>query len=221
MDWQDKLRASVDVVPLTIVEGKLRVVVAIRDADPCIGQEALLGGYVRPKEDPDVEATAQRVLREKAGLHGLFIEQLATFSGATRDPRGWSLSVSYFALVPYARLIGCLRRNLRLRPADSPGELAFDHSDIVAAALRRIRGKGAYSILPARLLPETFSLPDLQRTYETVMGAPLDKSSFRRKVMELGLVEEVEGESQEPAGAGRRAKLYRLRPGAGVFERRI
>ncbi len=216
----DGIVVTVDVVPMTICEGRLMVMVGRRRNEPFKGREALIGAYVHPDEDADAEATAVRMLGEKAGLTGIFLEQLRTFSGALRDPRGWSVSVAYFALVPHERLAGVLGPNLLLRPAESPGPLAFDHNEIVAAALERVRGKGAYSTLPARLLPVEFTLSDLQRTYEVVMGERLDTSSFRRKLAELDIVQEIPG-AQRRVASRRPTQLYKLTPGSQVFERRI
>jgi len=218
---QARIIVTVDAVPMTVLNGKLCVLVSKRGEEPFAGREALIGGYVRAEEDIDAEATVSRVLARKAGLSGIFLEQLRTFSGPLRDPRGWSLSVAYFALVPYVRLEGALGEGMALRPADAPGELAFDHNGIVATALERVRGKGAYSTLPARLLPTRFTLTELRRTYEVVLGEPVDDSSFRRKILGLGIIQEIPGATVNTADARRPARLYCLKPGTSVFERRI
>jgi 8-oxo-dGTP diphosphatase len=212
----DKQIVTVDVVLLTIVDQSLGVGLIERVNEPQKGARSLIGGYVHADKDADTDATAARVLREKAGLHGFFLEQLATFSGATRDPRGWSVSVAYLALTPYAWLnerTGA--ENLIVAPLAKARPLAFDHERILAAAVARLRGKGAYSTLPASLLPETFTFEELLDAYRIALGAPtLDAGSFRRRVEELSML--------EPMGAGRDgATLYRLTPGAMLFDRRI
>lgn len=211
---------TVDVVLLTIVDDRLMVAVAPRAADPFEGQLALIGGYVRPGTDVDAEGTAHRVLRDKAGLDGVFVEQLYTFAGKDRDPRGWSVSIAYFALVPAGRLADS-DAGLKLVLAEAPGPLPFDHGRIVRKAVERLRGKGAYSVLPARLLPPSFTMAELQRTYEVVTGERLDPSSFRRKVRELDLLDEDGTQRTATAEARRPAMTYRLKAGAGVFDRRI
>ena len=216
----DGIVVTVDAVPLTVLDGRLMVLVGRRRAEPFLGREALVGAYVHPDEDADAEATVARTLAQKAGLTGIFLEQLRTFSGADRDPRGWSISVAYFALVPHERLAGVLGGELSLRPSDDPGPLAFDHNAIVAAALARVRGKGAYSTLPARLLPDEFTLTDLQQTYEVVTGERHNPSSFRRKIAELDIVEEIPGAMRREASR-RPTQLFKLSPGNDVFERRI
>ncbi len=211
---------TVDIVLLTVTGERLSVALLERQAEPYAGRPALIGGYVHTDEDRDAEQAVRRMLKAKTGLTGLFFEQLRTFSGRDRDPRGWSVSIAYFALLPH-HLIAAAAPGLVLKPADAPGRLPFDHAAILGAALERVRGKGAYSTIPARLLPETFTMPELQRTYEIVLGERLDQSAFRRKINELGLLDEVGGEKRRSSEARRPATLYRLREPLAVFERRL
>ena len=220
--FQDRQIVTVDVVLLTIVERRLSVGLLTREHPPLPGSRALVGGYVHADEDANTEATAARVLREKTGLEGFFVEQLATFSGPHRDPRGWSLSVAYLALTPYARLAPALESGSRfsLSPVDEAVDLPFDHGAILAAALARLSAKGAYSTLPARLLPEAFTLSELQRAYEIALGAErIDKSSFRRKLNELDIIEPIAGKRTDTGG--RQAQLYRTRGPMAIFDRRL
>lgn len=211
---------SIDVVLLTLRAGELTVALAPRPVEPFRGELALPGGYVRVDEDADAAATVSRVLRDKAGLEQVYVEQLMTFTGAARDPRGWSASIAYIALLPLDR-IGDAARDLVLRPAASPGELPFDHATIIAAARDRLRTKGAYSTLPARLLPPAFTLPEMQQVYEAVIGERLDQSSFRRKIAELGAVEPLPGHTRRSATVRRPAQLYRLAAPIALFDKRI
>lgn len=211
---------TVDIVLLTLSEGRLCVALLPRPATPFAGAPALIGGYVHVDEDADAQAAVRRILKTKTGLDGLYVEQLATFASAARDPRGWSVSIAYFALVPKGRLAESAH-SLDFRPADEPGDLPFDHNAILDAALERLRGKGAYSTIPARLLPEVFTMSELQAIYETVMGERLDQSAFRRKINDLGLLEEVEGEKRQTRQARRPTTLYRLKAPLVLFDRRI
>lgn len=218
----DKQIVTVDIVLLTLHEGRLAAGFVRRMGSPFADQLALIGGYVHADKDTSADATAARVLREKTGLEEFFLEQLATFSGAARDPRGWSVSVAYLALTPFSRLEAALAADERLvlLPLEAVPSLPFDHGLILEAATARLRGKGAYSTLPARLIEEPFSLTELQNVYQVALGAGrLDKSSFRRKLNEMDLVEEVSGRRTDTGG--RQAQLYRLRPGALVFDRHI
>ncbi|MGR9241199.1 NUDIX hydrolase [Rhizobium leguminosarum] len=211
---------TVDIVLLTLHEGRLCVALLPRSAEPFAGVPALIGGYVHTDEDVDAEAAVRRILKAKAGLEAIFFEQLGTFASARRDPRDWSVSIAYFALVPQGALAGGTSP-LELRTAEAAGELPFDHTGIVTAALERLRGKGAYSTIPARLLPEVFTMSELQAIYEMVMGERLDQSAFRRKINDLDLLETVEGEKRQTERARRPTTLYRLKTPIAVFDRRI
>jgi ADP-ribose pyrophosphatase YjhB (NUDIX family) len=211
---------TVDIVLLTLYEGALSVALLPRPTEPYAGLPALIGGYVHTDEDVVAEDAVHRILRAKAGVQGIFFEQLQTFASATRDPRGWSVSIAYFALVPQDKL-DSTDTTLLFRPAEDPGTLPFDHEAIVKAALDRVRGKGAYSTIPARLLPDEFTMSELQAIYQTVMGERLDQSAFRRKVGELDLLEQIEGRKRQTKDARRPTTLYRLKKPMSVFDRRL
>lgn len=213
---------TVDVVPLTVHEGRLCVLLARREHDPFAGRLALIGGYVRTRDDDDLEATARRVLAAKAGIGKLFIEQLMTFSGRARDPRGWSASVAYFSVTPHGAIATVAEgEGMALLPVDALPSLPFDHPRIIAAAVARLRGKGAYSDLPARFLPEPFTLGELHGIYEVALGGEINEDAFRRKIMDRGFIEEVAGAKKRTQGARKPAQLYRLKPGVAVFDRRL
>ena len=213
---------TVDVVPLTVRERRLRVVLAEREQPLFQGRLALIGGYVHVDEDADLEATARRVLAAKAGITNLFIEQLMTFSGRDRDPRAWSASVAYYSLVPFEQVEAAVAaRGLKLFAVDEMPPLPFDHDRIVAAAIARLRGKGAYSDLPARFLPETFTLGELHQIYELALGQAINEDAFRRKIFDRGFVEAVPGSKKRSEGATKPSQLYRLKPGVAVFDRRL
>jgi 8-oxo-dGTP diphosphatase len=201
---------SVDVVLLTVHDGSLQVALLERDHDPFRGVLALPGGFIHPEEDRDTHDAARRMLRDKAGIVSPYLEQLATFSGRARDPRGWSLSVAYYALVSHDVVARSGHRGVRLLPAADAEELPFDHARIVAAALERLQSKSSYSSLPVYLCGPTFTLPELQAVYELVLGEPINKVSFRRKMEELDLLEPIEG-ARTSGKAHRPAQLYRLR----------
>ncbi len=213
---------TVDIVPLTVDEERLCVLLARRDKPPFAGRLALLGGFVHVDEDQDLDGTARRVLADKAGISDLFIEQLMTFSGRERDPRGWSASVAYFSLTPPDRIRPELgRKDLELLPVEDLPPLPFDHNDIIDAALRRLKGKGAYSDLPARFLPEPFTLAELHRMYQLVLGEPINEDAFRRKITDRGFIEELPGAKKRAEGAKKPSQLYRLKPGVAIFDRRL
>jgi ADP-ribose pyrophosphatase YjhB (NUDIX family) len=209
---------TVDAVMLTLSKGQLSVGLITRDRPPYAGLAALPGGYVHVPDDDTLEAAAARILRDKARVECRFLEQLATFSGAARDPRGWSLTVAYFALVPEAELLAAAGA-LSLHPVGDLPPLAFDHAAIIAAAVARLRGRSSYSALPAFLLPPLFTLTELHAVYQQVLDTRLDPASFRRKITDQGIVEAAESRR---VGAHRPAALFRLRAGqARSFLHRI
>lgn len=209
---------TVDVVLLTLSSGALSVGLVKRDRAPFAGMLALPGGYVHVPEDATLEESAARIVRDKARVECRFLEQLGTFSGTARDPRGWSLTVAYFALVPEADLIAA-EGALSLHAIERTPPLAFDHAEIVGAAVARLRGKSSYFALPAFLLPPLFTLAELHEVYQRVLGTRLDLASFRRKITEQGIVEAAE---TRRIGPHRPAGLYRLRAGrATSFQHRI
>lgn len=199
---------TVDVVLLTLQQGALQVALLRRERAPFAGALALPGGYIHAQEDADAQASAARVLSDKAGLQSPYLEQLATFSGPVRDPRGWSLAVAYCALVPPEVLA---QAPLTLVPVAELPALPFDHRAMVDAAVARVRSKSQYSSMPVHLCAEPFTLPQLQAVYEAVLGEPVNKVSFRRKMDELAMLEPVPGALQG-GGAHRPAQLYRVRP---------
>ncbi|WP_341678057.1 NUDIX domain-containing protein [Niveibacterium sp. SC-1] len=203
---------TVDVVLLVLRNNALHVALLKREQMPFKGRLALPGGYIHAQEDGDAEASAARVLREKAGVSSPYLEQLGSFSGARRDPRGWSVSLAYYALVAPDLLSETAHPELAILPVDAlPEPLPFDHARILAAAVERLRAKSQYSSLPCHLAGEAFTLPELQQIYEAVMGSTINKVSFRRKMDEMDMLEAVPG-AQRADGPFRPAQLYRLKP---------
>ncbi|HVM20029.1 MAG TPA: NUDIX domain-containing protein [Egibacteraceae bacterium] len=202
-------RVAVDVVTIALDEtgsgaGSPVFLTLRRPRDPFAGDWALPGTLVRP--DESLESAVLRILGDGPGLpRPRHLEQLATFGGPRRDPRGRVFSVSYLALAPRPAEV---RRTARWWPVEAPPPLAFDHAAIVDAALRRLRGKLSYSNVAYGLLPDTFTLSELQAVYEAVLGHPLDKRNFRKKVLALGVVTEAAGQRRGPH---RPAQLYRFR----------
>jgi 8-oxo-dGTP diphosphatase len=202
---------TVDVVLLTLQDDTLKVALLRRDREPFKGVAALPGGFIRQEDDADTRGAAMRVLRDKTAIEPPYLEQLATFSGPARDPRGWSVSIVYYALVPFDVIESAGHPDVKLVSVDKPLSLPFDHRLIVDTAVARLRSKSQYSSLPCYLAGETFTLPQLQRVYEALMGEALNKVSFRRKMTEMDMLEPIEG-AFTAGGAHRPAQLYRLKP---------
>lgn len=188
---------TVDVVVFTLEAGELKVLVQPRQREPHKGMTALIGGWVHADEDSDLDAVVERVVRTKAGLLDVYVEQVVSHGSATRHPEGWSISVVYMAILPMEQLGPAFEHGCHLVPADAAGELAFDHAKLLGHAVGRLRAKGAYSTIPMEFLPDEFSMRDLLHTYEAVLGEKLDEGSFRRKIVDLGLIEST-GRKEKP-----------------------
>jgi 8-oxo-dGTP diphosphatase len=192
---------TVDVLIFTVADDALKVLLVQRPGEgdePFPGMWALPGGFVNVDLDADLEACARRKLREKTGVASPYLEQLGSWGGAARDPRGWSATHAYFALMPsdgVALAKGANAADVAWFGVDDPQlarkKLAFDHAQILRAGIERLRSKVEYTSLPAYLLPEPFTLPQLQRTYEIVLGRPVDKSGFRTRMLAADFLVEV------------------------------
>ncbi|MBN3806781.1 NUDIX hydrolase [Paraburkholderia sp. Ac-20336] len=224
----EKPDVSVDVVLLTLSEEGLLVALHERRQQPCRGALALPGGYIHTNEDGSLEDAVYRMLREKTQLEPRYIEQLQTFAGPGRDPRGWSVAISYVALVPLESLTGAESGVFGLYPVDRLPALAFDHAEQIRAAVLRVRNKSSYSTLPCWLLPEKFTLTQLQHTYEAVFGETVTRATFRSRLgIKVGDVQP--GEAVDDAGVliatddyqlgnQRPARLFRVDQ-LGLFKR--
>lgn len=202
---------TVDIVLLTLKEQELCAALVQRDREPHSGVWTLPGGWIHTDEDEDALAAAVRILKAKAGFESPYLEQLKSFANRHRDVRGWSVSIAYYALVPFESVVQSSNvAPLRWCAVDKIRSLPFDHLEILKAAVDRVRSKTLYSSLPLHLMPKTFSLSELRRVYEQVLGSSLDKRSFRRRIEELDVIKAVPG-SISRAGAGRPAQQYRVK----------
>jgi 8-oxo-dGTP diphosphatase len=198
---------TVDCAVFGLDAGKLKVLLVQRDLEPYAGYWALPGGFVRM--DEDLETAARRELEEETGVKRLYVEQLGAFGDPGRDPRERVITVAWWAIVNlYAHDVKASSdaRNAAWFAADDPPALAFDHSKILEAALGRLRDTLRREPLAFEFLPPKFTLTQLQRFYETVLGQALDKRNFRKKVLSYGVVSDL-GE-REVDVAHRAARLY-------------
>ncbi len=204
---------TVDVVMMSLRQGDLQVLLIKRRAWPFEGMWAIPGGFVNM--DESLETAAKRELREETGVEDVYLEQLYTFGDPGRDPRTRVITVVYFALLDSERL--------QVRAADDATDvswfpvyslppLAFDHAKILQYALERLRGKLEYTTIAFSLLPEQFTLRELQRVYEIILHRRLDKRNFRKKILSTGILEDTGAKKME--GTHRPAGLYRFNPDA-------
>lgn len=189
----------------------LQVLLIRRGIAPFKDHWALPGGFVRVEETLD--DAARRELSEETGLHHVFLEQLYTFGTVDRDPRERVVSIAYYALVKPTDHITAASTDAaeaRWFPVGDIPPLAFDHATILDTALARLRGKLTYQPIGFELLPPKFTLTQLQRLYESVLGAPLDKRNFRKKALSHDLLVPLKETHRE--GTHRPAQLFRFDP---------
>jgi 8-oxo-dGTP diphosphatase len=207
----DRPSVTVDVVIFTLIDRELHVLLIQRNRWPFEGYWAIPGGFINM--DESLEQAARRELEEETGVRDVYVEQLYTFGAPGRDPRTRVISVSYIALVRASEQQ--LRssdetRDVRWFPVrEVPEQLAFDHDQILAYAISRLRSKIEYTTLAFQLLPEVFSILELKHTYEQILGEKLDKGNFYRKIKESGLLEETPLVRE---GRGRPTRLWRFKP---------
>lgn len=204
---------SVDIVVFTVRNDQLCVLLVRRGQEPYKGSWALPGGFINI--DESLEDAAKRELYEETGIAESYLEQLYTYGDPGRDPRGRVITVAYFALVP---------ANTKIKIHDVPEikavdwfdvhnlpALAFDHQDIIEYAIQRLCYKLEYSAVGFQLLPQEFTLSEIQQVYEVILGERLDKRNFRRRILQAGIIEPT---PHKRTGEGRPARLYRYREDA-------
>jgi 8-oxo-dGTP diphosphatase len=200
---------TVDCVVFGFDEAELKVLLIRRGLAPFKDKWALPGGFVRVEET--VDEAARRELAEETNLKNVFLEQLYTFGEVKRDPRERVVSVAYYSLVKLAEhpATGASdAADAAWFPVAKPPGLAFDHAEILRVAAERLRGKVRYEPIGFELLPEKFTLSQLQHLYEAVLQADLDKRNFRKKILSMGLL--IPLDEQVRTGAHRPAQLFRF-----------
>lgn len=211
-DAFERPNASVDTAIFTVIEGALNVLLVKRAHHPYQGQWSLVGGFIDLQVDESLEDTAKRKLFEKTGVNTPYLEQWGTIGNKTRDPRYWSITTVYFALIPEKNVqlsVGEGATEIKWMKVSKGGnvnlDLAFDHGHILKECYKRLRQKVLYTSLPLFLMDETFTLGELQKTYEVLIGDEVETKSFRRRILSADLVRET-GKMHE--SGHRPAKLY-------------
>lgn len=200
---------TADCVVFGLDNEDLKVLLILRDLDPFPGQWALPGGFAVVGEH--IEETARRELAEETGLKGVFLEQLYTFGKPDRDPREHVVTVAYYALVNMTEHhieASTDARNAAWFEINDVPKLAFDHGHILKTAYERLQGKIRYQPIGFELLPDKFTLRQLQQMYEKILDRTLDKRNFRKKILKMGIVEELD--EIETDVAHRAARLYKF-----------
>jgi len=213
---KQNILVSVDAVIFTIINDKLEVLLVKRRIEPFKDYRAIPGGFVLDNES--LEEAAYRELKEETNVNNVYLEQLYTFWDPKRDPRWYVVTVSYLALSPREKLTlkaGSDAKEAKFFPVDKLPKLAFDHNKIINYALERLKWKLTYSNIAKFLLPEKFTLTQLQKVYEIILGKKLDTRNFRKKIEKLWIIE-CTGEKE--VGVNHRpALLYRFKDNKLVY----
>ena len=202
---------TVDCIIFGFDEGELKILLIERNEDPFKGWFALPGYFVENTEA--IETAAQRILYESTGLKGIYMEQFYTFGALGRHPQGRVITVAYYAMI---RLNGqkdvkpvtdFAKQAVWVNVKDIP-ELAFDHSRIFRKGFEKIRNKISYQPIAFELLPEKFTLTQLQNLYEVILDKKLDKRNFRKKMLSYDILRELD--EKQKGVSYRAAKLYKF-----------
>ncbi|MCD6027132.1 MAG: hydrolase [Solimicrobium sp.] len=220
----DKPLFTVDSVLFTVYEGSLKVLMIKRLEAPFFGYWGLPGGFIDINVDENTNMTARRKLWDKTGFVPNYLEQLQVISGPSRDPRGYSVTLAYYAMVAHQNVepkVSSVESARWLSVSELPELLiAFDHRRIIDMAMQRLQQKTLYSLIPVFCLPEKFSISQLIKVIEAIIGKPIQRKSLMRRVEAS---EMFEISNKKIASGGRLAQLYSLKPGADIvnFERNL
>ncbi len=218
VDW---VLFSVDPVIFTFHEGELSVLLVKRSREPYEGQWAFPGGRVDKEKCPDLSAALRAKLKEKTGLDDIFFEQLATYGSESMDPRGWSVTTAYLALVhePDITIPNHLADTIKWFPLSTVNKkkkLAFWHARIIDDAVTRLKDKSLYTDLPVNFMPEKFTYPMLKTAYEKILGIRISRQSFARRMDDADIFVDT---GEREIGSNRPSPLYskKNRGGAHIF----
>jgi len=215
---------TVDNVLFTVTGDELKVLLVKRANEPFVGRWGLPGGFVDVDADDNTDMTALRKLKEKTGVAPQYLEQLQSFSGLSRDPRGFSITLVYYALISeqvvstHIETVDDVKwiniKDLEQLP------VAFDHKQLIEQAKERLQQKALYSMVPVYCLPETFTIGQLKTVIETIIGKTIQRKSLIRRIEASDMFESVDEKVQS---GGRKAQLFKLKQGVDIvnFERNL
>lgn len=215
---------TVDSVLFTVRNDSLKVLLVKRANEPFNGRWGLPGGFVDIDIDDSTDMTALRKLKEKTNVAPQYLEQLRTFSGVNRDPRGFSVTLVYFALIAEQNVSTHIEtvNDAQWIDINTISELpvAFDHKFIIEQAKARLQQKALYSMIPVYCLPEYFTVSQFKSVIETIIGKTIQRKSLIRRIEAAAMFEAVDEKVQS---GGRRAQLYKIKPGVDIvnFERNL
>lgn len=205
----EEIQNSIDCVIFGFERGKLKVLLIKRKQDPEKGIMALPGDFIDPVQDLD--QNAERILKEITSLDHIFLEQIKAFGKTNRYPGVRVITIGYLALInisKYQTTPGHTAEELEWCPIEKLPELAFDHDDIIKSAFQIVKHQVRLAPIGFNLLPETFSLTELQQLYEAILQIPLNKRNFRNKINQMKVL--VDSGQKQTQVAHKPAKLYRF-----------
>jgi len=203
-----KFYVSVDCIIFGFDQGELKLLLLKRNFEPAMGKWSLMGGFVQ--EEESVDAAAKRVLAELTGLGNVYMEQVGTFGDVNRDPGERVISVAYYALInvnEYDREL-VQQHNAYWTNINELPPLIFDHPEMIERARELMKQKASDKPIGFNLLPELFTLTQLQNLYEAIYGEPMDKRNFRKRVAEMDFIEKTD--QIDKSGSRRGAYLYKF-----------
>lgn len=206
---QQSIQLSVDAVVFGYEAGNISILLIKRKYEPFKGKWAIPGGFVLDNES--LEEAVERELKEETGIKINYLEQLYTFGKPNRDPRGRVVSIAYFGLIrPNAFKIYASTdaEQVQWFNIDELPELSFDHKEILDAAIKRLKGKITYEPIGFELLDTKFPFSDLEKLYSTLLGREVDRRNFRKKIMGLNALDELDEKVSK--GSGRPANLFQF-----------
>lgn len=207
-----KISIAVDIVILTIKDGVLKFLLTRRSKEPYKNLYSLPGGFI--SEKLSIENSAKDILKRDTSISDIYLEQLYTFGDISRDKRGRTISIAYYALLDYSKINLIYSKKYDEINWFSISQIkklkfAFDHKKIIDLTIERIKNKIEYTNLAFQLLPEKFTLAELQDVYETILEQSLDKRNFRKKINELDML--IELEEFKKQGRMRPARYYKFK----------
>ncbi len=199
---QEQFYVSVDCIILGFKEGKLYLLISKRKFEPLEGHDTLMGGFLR--SDESLSETVSRVLYEYTGIQDVFMEQVGTYGEINRDEGERVISIAYYALIDLELFDEelCKIHNARWEELDKVGKLVFDHNQMLDDTIDILRKKTATQPIGFNLLPEKFTLPQLQSLYEAIYQTVLDKRNFRKKILEMDILEKQDDKDKSSSKRG-------------------
>jgi len=200
---------SIDCVIFGFEKNVLEILLVKRARKPNQGKWALPGGFIKKEELVDV--AANRILLETTGINNIYLEEIAVFDGVKRYPYWRVFTIGHFALISpenYSITAGVDTTEVKWFKIDELPKLPFDHHEIIDVALTKLRTRVRYRPIGFELLPDKFSLPQLQKLYEAILGKNLDKRNFRKKISKMDLIRKLK--EKEVTSKARAAYLYKF-----------